>query len=327
MKTTSTIDVHTHIISQTYIDALKKAGVTGKEIGFPMDPWDAAQRLSEMDEYGVQAQILSVSSPGLRFWKGTEAADLARVLNKELVELMKQHPSRFGAFATVPLPDVDAALAEIAWCLDEAGMDGVCLMTNYEGKYLGDPAFARVMDDLSRRKAVVFVHPTESVCIDQLNFGYPAPLIEYPFESTRMVVSLLDTDTITRCPKIKFIVSHGGGTLPIVTNRMAEIARMKNHLDKAEGDKLGERFKSQIATLYYDMAISCYPANLAAIKISHDPKLLMMGFDQPFIPPAAIGVAKKSLAAFDGFTKSEHSSIDAGTAAELFPRMAKAIKG
>ena len=325
MKTT-TIDVHTHIISKTYIDAIKKAGITDKEIGFPMDPWDAKQRLAEMDEYGLQAQVLSVSSPGLRFWKGKEAADLARVLNEELVDLMKQHPTRFGAFATVPLPDVEASLAEIAWCLDVAHMDGVCVMTNYDGKYLGDPAFARVMDDLNRRKAVVFVHPTESVCIDQLNFGYPAPLIEYPFESTRTVVSLLDTNTITRCPDIKFIISHGGGTLPIVTNRMAEIARMKNHLDKAEGDKLGQRFKDQIATLYYDMAISCYPANLSAIKISHDAKLLMMGFDQPFIPAKAIGTAKDSISHFDGFSKAEHNLIDAGTAKELFPRLAAAIE-
>ena len=322
----STIDVHTHIISKTYIDAIKKAGISNKEIGFPMDPWDAKQRLAEMDQYGVQAQILSVSSPGLRFWKGKEAADLARLLNHELVDLMKEYPSRFGAFATVPLPDVDASLAEIAWCLDEVHMDGVCLMSNYDGKYLGDPAFARVMDDLNRRKAVVFVHPTESVCIDQLNFGYPAPLIEYPFESTRMVVSLLDTDTIARCPDIRFIVSHGGGTLPIVTNRMAEIAPMKNHLDKAAGKALGERFKKQIATLYYDMAISCFPPNLAAIQITHDPARLMMGFDQPFIPAEAIGAAKDTIAAFKSFDELQQIRIDEGTAHELFPRLAKAIK-
>ncbi len=324
--TTGTIDVHTHIISKTYIEAIKRAGISNKEIGFPMDPWDAAQRLAEMDTYGVQAQVLSVSSPGLRFWKGKEAADLARVLNQELVDLTKQHPTRFGAFATVPLPDAEASLAEIAWCLDEAHMDGVCLMTNYDGKYLGDPAFARVMDDLNRRKAVVFVHPTESVCIDQLNFGYPAPLIEYPFESTRMVVSLLDTDTITRCPEIKFIVSHGGGALPIVTNRMEEIAPMKNHLDKAAGKELGRRFKEQIASLYYDMAISCFAPNLSAIQITHDPARLMMGFDQPFIPAEAIGAAKDTLAAFGGFDAAQQVRIDEGTAHELFPRLAGAIK-
>ena len=325
--TTSTIDVHTHIISKTYIEAIKKAGITDKEIGFPMDPWDAKQRLAEMDQFGLQAQVLSVSSPGLRFWKGKQAADLARVLNQELADLMRECPSRFGAWATVPLPDVEAALAEISWCLDEAQMDGICLMTNYDGKYLGDPAFVRVMDELNRRKAVVFVHPTESVCIDQLNFGYPAPLIEYPFESTRMVVSLLDTDTITRCPDIRFIVSHGGGTLPIVTNRMAEIAPMKNHLDKQAGKQLGQRFKEQIDTLYYDMAISCFPPNLSAIQITHDPARLMMGFDQPFIPAEAIGAAKNNIAAFPGFDASQQTRIDEGTAHELLPRLSKMIKG
>ena len=325
--TASTIDVHTHIISKTYIEAIKRAGVTAKQIGFPMDPWDTSQRLAEMDRYGVQAQVLSVSSPGLRFWQGKEAADFARVLNQELVELLKEYPTRFGAFGTIPLPDVDASLAEIAWCLDEAQMDGVCLMTNYDGKYLGDPAFARVMDELNRRKAVVFVHPTESVCIDQLNFGYPAPLIEYPFESTRMVVSLLDTDTITRCPQIRFIVSHGGGTLPIVTDRMAEIAPMKNHLDKTAGKELGQRFREQIASLYYDMAISCFSSNLSAIHLTHDPARLLMGFDQPFIPAEAIGVAKGNIAAFAGFNAAQQTRIDQGTAHEILPRLAKAIQG
>ena len=200
MKPT-TIDVHTHLISKAYLEALDRAGITSEKIGFPMQVWDVKTRLSEMDEFGVQAQVLSVSSPGLRFWNGEEAAKLARTLNEELAGIVREHPTRFGAYATVPLPDVTAALKEIIYCLDELKMDGVCLMTNYDGHYPGDPAFAAVMDELNRRKAVVFIHPTESVCIDQLNLGYPAPMIEYPFESTRMVLSLLDTDTITRCPE------------------------------------------------------------------------------------------------------------------------------
>ncbi len=118
----STIDVHTHIISKTYIEAIRAAGITDREIGFPMDPWDAKQRLEEIDQYGIQAQVLSVSSPGLRPWGGKEAPDLARALNLELVDLMKQYATRFGTFATVPLPHVEASLAEIAWCLHEAHM-------------------------------------------------------------------------------------------------------------------------------------------------------------------------------------------------------------
>ena len=130
-----------------------------------MQEWDLEQRLVEMNNFGVQAQVLSVSSPGLRFWSGGKTAALARTLNDELATIVKAHPRRFGAYATVPLPDLPAALKEIAYCLDELRMDGVCLMTNYEGRYPGDPDFAPVMDELNRRKAVVFMHPTESVCM------------------------------------------------------------------------------------------------------------------------------------------------------------------
>ncbi len=325
MKAT-TIDVHTHVISNTYLKALDKAGITSEKIGFPMQPWDLKARLAEMDEFGVQAQVLSVSSPGLRFWDGEEAAKLARALNEELAAIVREHPTRFGAYATVPLPDVPAALNEIAYCLDELKMDGVCLMTNYEGRYPGDPDFAPVMQELNRRKAVVFMHPTESVCIDQLNFGYPAPMIEYPFESTRMVVSLLDSDTITRCPDIKFIVSHGGGTLSITEPRIQELAPMKHRLNPEDSAALAAKLKQQIATLYFDMAIVCFPPSLAAIQLSHDSSKLMMGFDQPFIPAPAIGKSKKTLQEFRGFSDKDHETIDSGTAQKLFPELARRIK-
>ena len=325
MKTT-TIDVHTHVISKTYLDALDKVGMTSEKIGFVMPEWDTKKRLAEMDEFGVQAQVLSVSSPGLRFWKGEEAAALARKLNEELAQLVREHPTRFGAYATVPLPDVDASLREIAYCLDELKMDGVCLMTNYGGKYPGDPAFAAVMEELNRRQCVVFMHPTESVANEELNFGYPAPMVEYPAESTRMVVSLLDNDTIGRCPDIKFIVSHGGGTLALVEPRIIELAPMKKRLNPVEAKALGAKLKAQIATLYYDMAIVCFPPSLAAIQLIHSSSKLVMGFDQPFIPAPAIGTSKKTLAEFKGFSGKEHEIIDQGTAKELFPELAKRIK-
>lgn len=323
MPDLTTIDVHTHPMPETYRKAVKDAGVTEKDIGFPLFPWTVESRLADMDRYGVQAEVLSLSSPGLRFWHGQQAIDLGRQLNDELADIMRDHPTRFGGFTTIPLPDVDAALAEIAYGFDVLGMDGVVLMTNYEGHYLGDPLFAPVMDELNRRKAVVFVHPTESPCIEKLNFGYPAPMIEYPFDSTRMVISLLDTDTLTRCPDIRFIVSHGGGTLPMLGPRIGELFSWKRHLDP---EATTQKLKEQIATLYFDLAIVCYPSALAAIKESHDPAKLMMGFDAPFLPAESIAKFKHSFGEFPGFTEGQRAEIDAGTAYKLFPRLAKLIK-
>ncbi len=302
MKLT-TIDVHTHFIPETYLKAIKDAGIPQTEIGFPLAPWSAKERLAQMDEYGIQAGVLSLSSPGLRFWKGQQAVDLGRKLNDELAGIMEHDPTRFGGYGTLPLPNVEASLQEISYCLDTLKMDGIVLMSNYDGTYLGAPEFVPVMDELNRRRAVVFVHPTEAPGNDQVNFGYPAPMVEYPAETTRMVVNLLDTDTITRCPDIRFIVSHGGGNLSILTPRIQELFPWKKHLDPAATAK---KLKEQIDSLYYDMAIVAYPAPLLAINESHPKSRLMMGFDGPFMPAREIGPAKKTIADFKGFS---HKSL------------------
>ena len=320
--TTTTIDVHTHFIPETYLKALADIGVSAKEVGFPLAPWDLQARLDLQDQNGIQAEVLSISSPGLRYWKGEQAVKLGRTLNEELANMVRDHPARFGGYATLPLPNVDASLKEIAYALDELKMDGVVLMTNYDGLYLGDPQFAPVLDELNGRKAVLFVHPTESPCNEKLNFGYPAPMVEYPAESTRMVVNLLDTDTITRCPDLRFIVSHGGGTLPLLITRIGELFSWKRHLDPVETKK---KVEAQIASLYWDLAIVCYPAPLSAIKVSYPACKLMMGFDLPFYPADQIAVSKKNVEQFDGFTDAEKEMIDYGNAKQLFPRLAKAI--
>lgn len=319
----ATINVHTHFIPDTYRHALDKAGVSQKDIGFALPPWSVESRLADMDEYGVQADVLSLSSPSLRFWKGQEAVALGRRINEELAAIVRAHPVRFGGYTTVPLPDVEAALEEIAYGFDVLGLDGVVLMSNYEGTYLGAPEFASVMDELHRRKAVVFVHPTETPVNDKINLGFPAPMIEYPFDSTRTVVSLLDGGTLSRCPDIRFIISHGGGTLPFLGPRIGIGFSWKQDADQTLSVM---KVKHEIASLYFDLAISTYPAALLAIQNSHDASKLLMGFDLPFLPADSIPKAKKSLADFDKFSEGEHARINAGNALKLFPRLTELTK-
>ncbi|MBE7158315.1 MAG: amidohydrolase [Rhodospirillales bacterium] len=321
--TNAIINVHTHFIPDTYRQALDKAGVSQKDIGFALPPWSVESRLADMDEYGVQTDVLSLSSPGLRFWQGQEAVDLGRKLNEELAEIIRVHPTRFGGYTTLPLPDVDAALEEIAYGFDVLGLDGVVLMSNYEGTYLGDTKFAPVMEELNRRQAVVFVHPTETPVNNRINLGFPAPMIEYPFDSTRTVVSLLDGETLSRCPDIRFIISHGGGTLPFLGPRIGIGFSWKQDANQTLSVL---KVKSGIASLYFDLAISTYPAALLAIQNSHDASKLLMGFDLPFLPPDSIPKAKKGVADFDKFSKSELAQINSGNALKLFPRLAEAIR-
>ena len=316
------IDVHTHFIPDSYLKALDAIGVTTKDIGFPMPRWDVGERLELMDRNDIQTEVLSLSSPAVRYWHGREAADVARMLNEELAGIVRERPTRFGGFAILPLPDVDAALAAIAHGLDELRLDGVAVMTNYDGVYLGDPRFAPVLDELNRRGAVVFVHPTEGPSNDILVQGYPAPAFEYPAETTRMIVSLIDSDTMARCPDVKIICSHGGGTVPFMQPRLAVLLPWKKHEDKEAGAK---RVNDAIGALYYDTAIVSYPASLAAIRQTHDVGKLLTGYDLPFFPGDRIPIARDNLAAFEGYSAAEREAITAGNALKLLPRLARAL--
>ena len=313
------IDVYTHFIPSTYLKALEKIGVTSGDIGFPMEPWDVNKRLELMEANDIRTEMLSLSSPGVRYWHGQEAADLSRRLNEELAEIVRSRPARFGALATLPLPHVDAALAEIAHVFDVLGADGVVAMTNYDGVYLGNPRFAPVLDELNRRGAVLFVHPTEAPANDVVTQGYPALAFEYPADTTRMIVSLIDSDTVTRCPDLKIVVSHGGGTVPFLQPRLAALLPWKRHENPAEG---AARVNAAIESLYYDTAIVSYPASLAAISLTHHVSRVVTGFDLPFFPPAEVPASIQTLAAFDGYSDAEREMVRSGNALRLFPRLA-----
>lgn len=315
--TNTTVDVHTHFIPQSYLKALADEGISTKEVGFPLAPWDTGERLELQDKNGIQTEVISLSSPGLRFFPG-RAASLCREFNDELAELVRDHPARFGGLASLPLPDIDASLTEVARAYDDLKLDGIIMMSNYDGLYPGDPSFAAVLEELNRRRAVVFIHPTEAACNEQLNFGYPAPLVEYPAETTRTMINLLDADVIGRFPNIRWILSHGGGALPMLITRIQEIFPWKSN-NKSQSIK--DRLAEQIASVYWDMAIVCYEAPLLAIKASHPASKLLMGFDLPFYPPDQIAVAKHNLQNFDGFSEEEKRAIDFGNAHELFPRL------
>ena len=316
------IDVHTHFIPDSYLKALAHIGITTKEIGFPMARWDVGERLALMDANDIQTEVLSLSSPGLRYWTGPAAAELATALNTELAGIVRDHPARFGGFAILPLPDIDACLAEIAHASDELKLDGFVVMTNYAGVYLGDPRFAPVLDELNRRKAVVFVHPTEGPANDIVVQGYPAPAFEYPAETTRMVVSLIDSDTVRRCPDIRFIASHGGGTLPLIQPRLAVLMPWKRKEDPEAG---AQRVNQAIDSLFFDTAIVSYPASLAALQALHSVSKMLTGYDLPFFPADKIKVSVDNLQAFPGYSEAERRQIISGNALELLPRVAAAV--
>ena len=180
--------------------------------------WTVAQSIDDMDRGGVATSILSISEPSVFFGNFNSARKLARETNEFGAKVIADNPGRFGMFATLPLPDVEGSLREIEYALDTLKMDGVCMMTDYQGKFLGDPAFAPVVEELNRRKALVYTHPFRNDCCRNLVPDVFEPLIELGTDTTRTIASLLFSGSAERFPDVKWI-SHAGGTAPFLMQR------------------------------------------------------------------------------------------------------------
>jgi len=309
MENQQRIDVHSHFLPEQYLKALNESGVKDIE-GFPIGTWSLVEHLKVMNQNEITKCLISISSPGLNFISGTAAQQLARSINETAADIKKAQPDRFGAFALLPLPDVDAAVQEIAYALDVLNLEGIGLYTNYGGVYLGDKTLDPVFDELNRRKATVFVHPTAPSVFESLSLGFPAPMIEYPFDSTRMVINLISSGTLERCPDIKIIVSHGGGTIPFLAPRIAGMmAGMKRSQNPRE---YNQKIMQLFGSLYFDLTAATHPGALYSISKLMPASHLLMGFDYPYMPPVSITGAVKDFYAFNHFTAEEHTAIEYG---------------
>ena len=223
---TGRIDVHHHYFPPSYLTPLeaydRKAGLTT----WPAQrDWSAARAIEAMDRAGVTTAILSISTPGVWFGDNAAARELARICNDYAARLMADYPGRFGLFAVLPLPDVDGCLRELDYAMDVLHADGVVMTTSAGDRWPGDPAFAPVFDALNRRRTVAFFHPLAPDCCGSLIPGVNGSPIEYLFDSTRAIVSLLVGGTLQRCPDIRYLFSHGGGTLPMAAGRIVNALR------------------------------------------------------------------------------------------------------
>ena len=304
------IDVHHHLAPPRWITDVVLARNTGQR---PLADWTPQRSIEDMDRGGVATAITSISEPSVWFGDNTAARSLARACNEYGARLMADHPGRFGLFAILPLPDVDGSLAEIAYALDTLHADGICLMTSYQGKYLGDPAFAAVMDELNRRKAVVFTHPVRPDCCRNLVPDVAEPVIELGTDTTRTVASLLFSGTVTRCPDIKFIWSHGGGTVPFLTMRFVGWANARKDL----AARLPNGPIAALQKFHYDTAQAANPYALASLTRLVAPSQIVFGTDFPFVTAAATAQGLKDF----GFSDGDLAMIERGNALALMPRM------
>ena len=307
------IDVHHHIFPTEYVRRIEARINATIDIGSPHRSWSPAQAVEEMDRNGVASAIGSVSAPGVWFGDHAEGRALARASNDFGAEMVRDHPGRFGLFASIPLPDLEGSLAEIAHAYDTLKADGIVLMTSYGGKWPGDPAFAPVFEELDRRRAVVFVHPTTPACCDNIMPGIAPPLIEFLTDTTRAITSLMFNGTFAHHRNIRFIFCHTGGTVMMVADRIRRHVERKRELATA----VPEGAAAELRRLYYDVATSTLPGNFAALRAWVPLSQILFGSDYPVIPFAATIGGFPSL----GLGPEQLAMIDRGNALPLFPRL------
>lgn len=309
------VDVHHHFYPPAYYEILRHAGADG--LAFPgVRDWTVARAIEAMDGAGVETAILSLSPPGVRGGTVEENRTLARQCNDFAATMRADHPGRFGVFTTVPLPDVDGTLKEIEYGLDVLKADGVSMMTSYGDLWLGDPRLDPVFEELNRRKALVYVHPFVPDCCAGLMDWVPTPLIEFTHDTTRAVCSLLYSGTLSRLPDIRFIFSHAGGTVPMMSGRIANSGSAKAVLDRVP-----KGVDHELKKLHYDVAIATFRPALAALFEYIPLSQILYGTDYPF---SATENSAKGLEAY-GLKDDALRAIYRGNAERLIPRLKEAV--
>ena len=300
------VDTHHHVLPPAYRNWL----IEKRLFKSPPVAWSVTRALQALDENGIRTAIVSTAPIGLRL-DPRDRAPKAREVNEYTAEMAKDYPDRFGFFATLPLPDVDAALEEIRVAFDEFGADGALLPTNVHGRYLGAAEFEPVFEELNRRSAVLFTHPTGGGFPPAP--GIPLYVAGHLLDTVRTAIDLVRTGRTARFPNVRIILSNGGGFVPYAAHRMGISLT-------AWGGLTATEVVEQLRGFYFDTALASSPYSLPSLLAFAKPGHLLYGSDWPF--------SQEEIPYFDNFldthpmTAEQRAAVDFGNALALFPRLA-----
>jgi predicted TIM-barrel fold metal-dependent hydrolase len=299
------IDVHHHFIPPEHREALSqhKMGNGPK--------WSPQMSLDDMDKSGIATAVLSQVQPGAWWGDNEESRKMSRIINDYGAKLVRDHPGRFGLFATISPPDTDGSLKEIEYAFDTLKADGIGLLTSYHGKYLGDESFAPVYAELNRRKATIYVHPLAPDCCKQTVPGIPPGSIEYATDTSRTIAHLVFSGMSQKYPDIRWIFSHSGGTLPFLTARFVRQQKVQKHPYLPNGPI------PEFQKFYYELAQGNTKAQLAALFEMVSVSQVVYGTDYPYRDGAEVneGIANWK------FSAADLRSIEFETAKKLLPHL------
>lgn len=307
------IDTHNHVIPPEYRKSLQKAGIDDAG-GRAVPDWSVESALETMVALNVDTAIMSVSAPGTTFLpKAADAASLARDLNDINIDVVRATPDRFGLFATLPMPHVDESVAEAVRALEDLEADGVVLLANHAGTYVGEEGQDDLFAALDARSAVVFIHPAE----------LPGPTVpgvtpwatDFLLDTTRAAYLLVRNGIRRKYPNIRFILSHAGGFVPYASHRLS----MAIFSDTGRNPN---EILDDFAGFYFDTALSSTAAALPTLLAFAKPGHVTFGSDFPFAPLIAGQYFTEGLEKYDGLDDASLAAINRTNALALFPRLA-----
>jgi 6-methylsalicylate decarboxylase len=304
------IDAHIHHLPDSYREDLARYA----DLNYPLPPWSRQMTIDFMERYRIDAAVMSPSPQGVYFGDQAKAGEIARRSNEETAELVRSDPDRFGGLAVLPLPSVDAALEELVYAFDELALDGVILLSNVDGVYLGDRGLDPLFEELDRRGAYVFLHPNALTVPNPIP-GFPVWLFEFPFDTTRAVVNLIYGGALERFPRVKIQLAHLGGTAPFLAHRIASLsARDPDRAALAPRGAL-----EYLKLFYYDTGLSNNEVAFASTLAAVGSERVVFGSDWPYLELPPAGDPAPGLSFLDPAVRSK---IDGDTIAALLPRLA-----
>lgn len=315
------VDIHHHILPPKYVLALEDIGIDVN----PFPEWTPQKSLDIMDKNGIATAITSISTPGVYFKDAPFSRELARRCNEYTARLISDYPDRFGAFASLPLPDVEGALLELEYAIDALKLDGVVIFSNVEGKYPSGPEYREFFAELNRRQLVAFIHPNERPRLEEETRGAYSPFVEYPIDTGRIVARWLHDKTLEHNPDIRFILAHAGGNVPFMAERMSRLHYVngtKPRMLKIIAYMVTKRNEGRelCQHLYYDTAASASNFALRSLQELVEPAHILFGSNYVWTPDSIIPTSMRELEVYDGFDEEALTNIECKNALELFPR-------
>jgi aminocarboxymuconate-semialdehyde decarboxylase len=321
------VDVHNHFYPPEYIDALRspESAVTVRmdgdgnpEIHYPGDynvavpgHRDIAYRQGVLEREGVDTQVITLTTPGTHVETPARAVRLASMVNDAFAKVISERGPRFTALATLPLNDPKASVAELRRSVEQIGLRGAMLFSNVNGVSLADERYWPLYETANELGAILHIHPTNPVNVDAMREYWLMPLVGFLFDTTVAASHLVFSGVAERFPKIDWVLSHLGGAIPYLAERLDR----GFHAFKECRANIAKPPSEYLKHWYYDTVNFDIHALELAVKFAGADRILA-GSDYPH----AIGSIPAMKRALNGMALSEmdREKILGGNAVRLY---------